>query len=102
MDPPRFDGTNHPLMWIKQIRSFCYLKQIKSEKDILEFSIGMVLHNGNSEKQNNSCCNCQISPYDFRIQNQIIFKPFDVKEKKKNSIPFFYFLTTIKHGFNRT
>ncbi|RIA85405.1 hypothetical protein C1645_830840 [Glomus cerebriforme] len=42
MDPPRFNGTNHPHMWIKQIRSFCYLKQIKNEKDILEFSIGMV------------------------------------------------------------
>ncbi|CAI2169638.1 8106_t:CDS:2 [Funneliformis geosporum] len=29
-------------MWIKQIRSFCYLKQIKGEKEILEFCIGMV------------------------------------------------------------
>jgi hypothetical protein len=42
MDPPRFNGTNHPHTWIKQIRSFCYLKQIKNEKDILNFCIGMV------------------------------------------------------------
>src|SRR6266540_5204978 len=42
MDPPRFNGTKHPRMWIKQIRSFCYLKQIKNEKEILEFCIGMV------------------------------------------------------------
>ncbi|GBB85835.1 hypothetical protein RclHR1_12290004 [Rhizophagus clarus] len=29
-------------MWIKQIRSFCYLKQIRTEKDILNICIGMV------------------------------------------------------------
>ncbi|RGB36732.1 hypothetical protein C1646_757797 [Rhizophagus diaphanus] len=42
MEPSRFNGTNHPQMWIKQIRSFCYLKQIKTEKDILNLCIGMV------------------------------------------------------------
>jgi len=42
MDPPRYDGTIHPDEWIKQIRTFCYFKQITSEQEIVKFCKSMI------------------------------------------------------------
>ncbi|CAI2162097.1 19718_t:CDS:2 [Funneliformis geosporum] len=42
MDPPRYDGTTHPDEWIKQVRIFCYFKQITDEQEIVKFCKSMI------------------------------------------------------------
>ncbi|CAG8441434.1 6592_t:CDS:2 [Funneliformis caledonium] len=42
MDPPRYDGTIHPDEWIKQVRIFCYFKQITDEQEIVKFCKSMI------------------------------------------------------------
>ncbi|RIA88544.1 hypothetical protein C1645_826180 [Glomus cerebriforme] len=42
MNPPRYDGTIHPDEWIKQIRVFCYFKQITNEQEIVKFCKSMI------------------------------------------------------------
>ncbi|CAB4388904.1 unnamed protein product [Rhizophagus irregularis] len=61
MNPPRYDGTVHPDEWIKQIRTFCYFKQITEEQEIVKFCKSMIHstininnNNGNNDNNNNN------------------------------------------------
>jgi len=36
MDLPKYNGTIHPEEWLKQVQTFCYLKEITNERKILK------------------------------------------------------------------
>jgi hypothetical protein len=59
MNPPRYDGTIHPDEWIKQIRMYCYFKQITEEQEIVKFCKSMIhstinISDNNNDNNNNN------------------------------------------------
>jgi hypothetical protein len=52
MKPPNYDGTIHPEEWIKQIRLFCQLNQITTDKEILKICKLLINSNINISQHN--------------------------------------------------
>ncbi|CAG8441445.1 6593_t:CDS:2 [Funneliformis caledonium] len=42
MDLPIYDGNIHPNEWLKQIQTYCFLKKITKDEEILKFAIMMI------------------------------------------------------------
>ncbi|PKC02053.1 hypothetical protein RhiirA5_504255 [Rhizophagus irregularis] len=52
MKPPNYDGTIHPEEWIKQIKLFCQLKQITTDREILRICKLLINSNINISQHN--------------------------------------------------